>query len=248
MATPRNPKFLGVYSGPLPSQPGKKAKFFAWQLANATYAIQELDAALSARGKPLAVPAQIFNKVYKNEPAILAFPVTTPDFRQLAPAPASQTASPDTDLGQLEKARKARQLENDLRDAFSKALRALARPRDRKGAIAALERIAASKDGIGPAHRHMFRDFGVILRKKSMPELALVCAKRVVALSPNDDHARFNLARIHTILGQYEDASRELRQAMQLDPSEPVYSRMERHLARERDFAAENRRPEGRRG
>lgn len=234
----RNPKFLGVYSR-LP-QGQKNTRYFVWQLSPALFAVQELDASFSPCANVRAVPASIFQKTFKNEPSILAAPVTTPDFRQLAPESKSASAPASDEMAHLEKARKAKQVENDLRDAFGKAMRALNRPRDRKGAIAALEKIVTTKDGIVPEHRHMFRDFGVNLRKKSLPELALLCARRAVTLSPDDDHARFNLARILGILGQYDDADAQLREAMQMDPNEKIYARMERHLARERQFAREN--------
>lgn len=238
----RNPKFLGVYSLKVPARGKQKPRFFVWQLPDGDYAIQELDAAMTQHGPARAVAAADLDRAFKAEPAILAAPVTTPDFRPLAKnrETAAKVAGEVSDeaLASLEQARKARQLENDLRDKFAKAMRALSRPQDRKNALAVLGRIAAMREGIEPSHRHMFRDFGVALRKKSLPDLAVACARRVVALAPQDDHARFNLARNLGQAGKYDEAEAQLGAARKLDPNEKIYDRMAAHLAKERQKAA----------
>ncbi|MBD5641240.1 MAG: tetratricopeptide repeat protein [Desulfovibrio sp.] len=231
---------MGVYS--LKSQQ-RQLKYFAWRLADGTYAVQELDSAYTAQGPAQHVQAEKFQTLFKQEPLILAAPVVTPDFRQFAPGETSKPEADDKNFAALERARSIRQTEADLRDTFEKALRALARPKDRKGALASLGRIAATRKGIKLEHKHMFRDFGVALRKKALPDLALECASRVVELSPEDDHARFNLARIYGILGRYDDAARQLQEAIRIDPAEKVYERLERHIERERQFAEARKKP-----
>lgn len=232
----RNPRFLGVYALRKELAGGQKHRFFVWELPNGDYAVQRLNSALAQTGPAKGVQKGPFEQAFTAEPSILAAPVTTPDFRGIV-----QPAKPKTDatFESLERARHIKQVEADLRDTFEKAMRALTRPRDRKGALAALERIANTTEDIEPAHKYMFRDFGVSLRKKSLYELALACAKKVVALAPQDDHARFNLARILGILGRYDEAEKQLAAAMKLDPTEEIYGRFARHLAREREFARE---------
>lgn len=229
----RNPKFLGVYSLKIQAVSGRIPKFFIWELPDGNYAAQELDASLAQRGPARAVPSAKLKQAFKLEPSILAAPVSTPDFRALvknakqAPAEADEA---DASLAALTRARKAKQLEADMRDNFDRAMCALGRPKDRKGAMAALERLIAAQDGIEPRHKHMFRDFGVALRKKKLTDLALASARRAVALSPNDDHARFNLARILDIAGKYDEAEAQLGAARKLDPREQIYVRMARYL------------------
>lgn len=236
----RNPRFLGVYT--LIRQP-RQPKYFAWRLSDGSYAVQELDSAYTAKGQVKAVPADKFESLFKLEPMILAAPVVTPDFRQIAPKLAPEDELSDKNMAALERARSIKQIETDLRENFDKALRALSRARDKKGALASLARIATTRKGIQLEHKHMFRDFGVALRKKSLHELALQCASRAVELSPNDDHARFNLARLYGILGRYDDARAQLQEAVRIDPSEKVYERLERHLENERQFAESRKRP-----
>lgn len=232
----RAPKFLGVYSDKSGSsrRDASKRFYFVWKLPGGDYAVQRLDRSLSAQGSPSLVAASQFATSYRFEPSILAAPVSTPDMRYLA-APKSEPKVAelnDDTLLELERTRKAKQVETDMRANFNKAIRALSRPRDRKGAIAALETLAGATEGIAPVHKHMFRDFGVSLRKKSLPKLALQCTRRVLELAPNDDHAHFNMARVLEILGMYEEADAHLRKAIELDPRENVYRTFRDYLDR----------------
>lgn len=232
----RAPKFLGVYSDKSGAsrRGARNTLYFVWKLPDDSYAVQRLDKSMSAVGAPTRILAQQLATGFKFESHILAAPVTTPDVRQLVPPPTAPKVAELTDdtLLELEKTRKAKQVETDLRANFNKAVRALNRPRDRKGAIAALEQLAGVRDGIVPVHKHMFRDFGVTLRKKSLPKLALICAKRALELAPRDDHAHFNLARILEILGMNDEADDHLRKAIELEPGETVYRKFRDYLER----------------
>lgn len=237
----RNPKFLGVYSqNQGAASRGRKTLYFIWRLPDDSFAIQELDQAFMAAGPIRRIASSMLKANFRQEPSILAAPVSTPDFRGLVqPKAARSEATELTDeaLRELEYARKAKQVENDLRANFSRALRALNRPRDRKGAIVALEQLARTTKGIVPTHKHMFRDFGVSLRKKSLPDLAAICAGRALELAPNDDHAHFNFARVLAMLGKYDDALAHLKAAKKLDASEKVYERLAEHIREERSMA-----------
>lgn len=231
----RNPRFLGVYSRKSKhARQGKGAMWFVWRLADGNYAVQELDQAYMAKGPAIPVPGERFDSLFRLEPSILAAPVATPDFAQLSPAPSPNEPGP----GRPDPARQAMQLETDLRENFSKALRGLLRQRDRQAALASLERIANSSKGITASHKHMFRDFGVALRKKALYRLGIACAQRAVDLAPDDDHARFNLARMLGMAGMYDEAEAQLKIAQKLNPGEKAYGRLERHLAAERRFNA----------
>ncbi len=251
----RQPKFLGVYSlrlGPgednsspvLPGQRKAKALFFIWELPDGFYAAQPLGEGkrgLIAAGNAFRLGAASFKGEYRLESSFLLSPTQTPDFNNLAeewptarqsPSKACEL-NPDT-LRLVEHARRERQVENELRNNFRKALRGLSRPRERKGALAALAQIAASSDGIVPAHKHAFRDFGVEMRKQSLPELALLYSQRVLDLAPKDDHAHFNLARILCMLEAWDEASAHLKLAMSMDANEPLYPRLLAHIERQR--------------
>ena len=130
----------------------------------------------------------------------------------------------------LEAARKAKVVESKLRETFRHTLLRLKRPRERKAALLALEHLAQTKDGIIPAHKHMFRDFGVRLRQNSQPDLALLFSRKVVELAPEDDHAHFNLARILCSLGLYDEAAAHIGTALSMSSGEPLYFKLLEHI------------------
>ena len=239
----RNPKFLGVYSLRTASANGQKPKFFVWLLPDGNYAIQELDASLSQRGPARGISSAGLEKAFKAEPSILAAPITTPDFRPLMPTPRQPQPRQADGAAPLESAAKtepeedshnAIRMEAVLRENFARALSAVKRPKDKDGALTLMERIIRTQQGIEPVHKHMFRDFGVALRKRSLLKLALLSAQRAVILAPRDDHARFNLARILGMLGRYQEAEAQLATARRLDPNETVYDRLASYLEKER--------------
>ena len=100
----------------------------------------------------------------------------------------------------------------------------------RKAALLALEQLAQTKDGIIPAHKHMFRDFGVRLRQNSQPDLALLFSRKAVELAPEDDHAHFNLARILCSLGLYDEAATHIGTALSMSSGEPLYFKLLEHI------------------
>ena len=99
-----------------------------------------------------------------------------------------------------------------------------------KAALLALEHLAQTKDGIIPAHKHMFRDFGVRLRQNSQPDLALLFSRKAVELAPEDDHAHFNLARILCSLGMYDEAAAHIATALSVSSEEPLYFKLLEHI------------------
>ncbi len=190
-------KFLGVYSRRnlvATSSSANKKLYFVWVIAPDAYAIQELDRAFLPKSDPVKIPADVFKASFVLEPSILTMPVEIPDFSHLEKKVAKEEKSRPA-VPKDRKISRARQLENDMRSNFRKALSALARPRERQGALAALEQLVRLKRGILPEHKYMFRDFGVSLRKKNLLNLALESAVLVPEFSPDDDYAHFNLAR-----------------------------------------------------
>ena len=251
----RQPKFLGVYSrrlypgeetssSLLPGQAAAKPLFFIWELPEGTYAAQPLangKGGPQANGAAFRLGSDGFRGDYRLESSFLISPDKTPDFNKLSEAitdirqsPHKATELNPDSLRLVEYARRERQVESDLRNNFRKALRSLTRPRERKGALAAIAQIAASREGVVTAHKHMFRDFGVELRKQSLPELALLCGQRVLELAPKDDHAHFNLARILCLLKAWDEATQHLELAMSMDANEPLYPRLLAHIERQR--------------
>ena len=145
-------------------------------------------------------------------------------------APAATAAAQPRKAYDLEAVRKAKVVESKLRETFRQTLLRLKRPRERKAAMLALEQLAKTTDGITPSHKHMFRDFGVRLRQNSQPDLALLFSRKAVELSPEDDHAHFNLARILCALGKYDEAAVHISAALRVAGDDPLYSKLLAHI------------------
>ncbi|CCO22750.1 tetratricopeptide repeat protein [Maridesulfovibrio hydrothermalis] len=67
-------------------------------------------------------------------------------------------------------------------------------------------------------HKHMFNDFGINLRKSKMIPQAIEYYTKAIALSPEDEHLRYNLARAYFENKDYAKAREELNICMQSNP------------------------------
>lgn len=91
----RPPKYLGVYSQPLAKADGtRKTLFFAWDLAEQGYAVQQLDNAFQPKAEARRVSAAQFAAQFRSEPSILAMPMTMLDVRALADLPDARAVAP----------------------------------------------------------------------------------------------------------------------------------------------------------
>lgn len=126
------------------------------------------------------------------------------------------------------------QTETYLRDFFSKTLKRVRFSKDRTAALTSLKTVVEVEEGIVQEHKFMFADFGVALRKNDLLELALACCKRVLDLSPNDDHAHFNIARVFLAMNKHDDAEQHILTAQSINPSEIIYTKMLDHMQTER--------------
>jgi hypothetical protein len=81
-----------------------------------------------------------------------------------------------------------------------------------------LGEMAETEQAIEPAHKFMFADFSMGLRKRNWLPLALAHAEKVVSLAPDDEHAHFNIARIHWQMGDGDKARESLSEALRIMP------------------------------
>ncbi len=235
-------KFLGVYSRhPIGKPKSQRFLFFVWQKTEENeggYIVQKLNGQLLPAEDPQPVDAKVFEVVYRPEPSILAAPVTSgkagkskaDDVCPFEPQPV--TLAEPTDFEKTEAS---------LREDFRRALLRLKRRSERAGAVNSMEKLARVTDGIQPRHKHMFRDFCVSLRSSQMPELAVLFGQRTVDMSPDDDHAHFNLARILCILNKHDEALKHVQTAIKLNGREVVYRQLLAYINRQKLHARSNR-------
>lgn len=103
-----------------------------------------------------------------------------------------------------------------LKSDFDDALNAL-ETGDRRNALRLLTKLADATEGIVPEHKHVFAGFGADLRKQKLPAAALQHQLKVVELSPDDDHALFNVARVYYDMGDIGNTIRYLNKAISLN-------------------------------
>lgn len=131
---------------------------------------------------------------------------------------ASTPDSPSAEESAAARASAPEELDRSLRAEFAMNIMRLRRG-DKDDAVREFQRMVGTSDGIVPAHKHMFTDFGVDLRKSRLNDLALSSFQRALQLSPNDSHALFNVARALYELGQYDEANQYLDRALAAEPN-----------------------------
>jgi tetratricopeptide (TPR) repeat protein len=67
-------------------------------------------------------------------------------------------------------------------------------------------------------HKFMFNDFGIGLRKSRLGETAVRHYEKALALSPDDENLYHNLARVYYELGDTNNAVRNLKKSLDINP------------------------------
>ncbi len=203
-------EYVGVYSRI--NFNGTKTYFFVWKKHD-MFSVQKLDRAFSPIDILKTIDRKSFEKLYTFEPNIK----NAPGRKKLAEKKAG---------GALENAT----VEATLRDHFRVTMLRLRRRDTRDAALTSLKTLAEVEEGIVPAHKHMFSDFGIELRKGNYLEQALAFCQRTLQLSPTDDHAHFNTARVLIEMGKYDEAEQHLLTAQVMDPQNTIYDKTLRHI------------------
>ena len=236
--------YLGVYSIRAKDAAARKRLFFVWADGDGGYIVQLLDGAYRPTGPLRSVNFTVFQGQFVYEPSILVAPLSVGQGTDAEPGPHGGAADNPPPMGapassppsesSSKVAGDAKEVESFLRSHFNKAMRRIKRPEERTAALASLKTLADVEEGIVLEHKHMFTDFGITLRKNELLELALSCSQRVLDLSPDDDHAHFNVARILYEMGRVADAEQHLLAALDLAPDAIVCIKMLKYIQKQR--------------
>ncbi|WP_320173453.1 tetratricopeptide repeat protein [Maridesulfovibrio sp.] len=79
-------------------------------------------------------------------------------------------------------------------------------------------RLVSMDAPFAPEHKHMFNDFGINLRKSKMIPQAIEYYSKAIALSPEDENLRYNLARAYFEDKQYDKVREELAKCLEINP------------------------------
>lgn len=81
-----------------------------------------------------------------------------------------------------------------------------------------LDRLIERQGSFTWKQKYMFTEFGLTLRKLHCPAQALACHLRALALSPNDEHVLFNVARSEYETGNISAAKAHLHESLAAAP------------------------------
>lgn len=111
----------------------------------------------------------------------------------------------------------AAQIDRELRAEFSDGMDLL-RKGEREKSLRIFKKMLRAREGIVPAHKHMYTDFAINLRKNALHEMARDHYKRAVELAPEDCNAHLNLARIYMEMGDLANAKLHVNKSLELSP------------------------------
>lgn len=94
-----------------------------------------------------------------------------------------------------------------------------------------ISRLLALGAGFSWKQKFMFTEFGLALRRKRKPALALSSHMRALALAPQDEHVLFNVARTEYELGRIDEAEHYLDKALSVAPDFAVARNFKAFLA-----------------
>ena len=84
-----------------------------------------------------------------------------------------------------------------------------------------------------PAHKHLFNEFGIALRKNRMHGEAVLYYTRARELGPDDDHLLYNLARAHFEQRQWGESRSWAQRALDINPGLAEAASLLRALGRQ---------------
>ena len=210
--------FLGVYSSENTDFGGSRRRlYFAWDTGQGSYEVQRV----SNDFKPVDLVQPLTERQFRDN-----F-VHEPDLRSLARA-AERSSTLPTVSGRVPAG--PQEVEATLREHFRKSMLRCKRPSEREAACKALLTLAEVEEGIEPEHKHMFTEFGISLRKERMFALAQAFCQRALSLSPEDDHAYFNMARVLLDMDNVNGAEQHILTALDMNPGSNVYKKMLHHV------------------
>jgi len=127
------------------------------------------------------------------------------------------TGGPALTVGGFEIAGSAEDMEKNARASFGIGLTYLKRG-DPSKAQDIFERLADLKAEFKPAHKHMFNDFGIALRKEAMLDTALKHYRRAEMLARGDENLLHNIARAYYEKRDFSKARQYLEKSLDINP------------------------------
>lgn len=107
--------------------------------------------------------------------------------------------------------------EDEIRANFGLGITYLRRG-DTEKATYVFNRLVTLEAAFQPAHKHLFNEFGIALRKGRLFKEAVDYYSRAMALAENDDHLLYNLARVLFELREFARSHDLVQKALDINP------------------------------
>jgi tetratricopeptide (TPR) repeat protein len=215
----------GVFSSPAKSPKGKQY-WLVKEISGSRAEIQPVNERLTPQGPKNIITLGQLLESFEPEPDFYVGKAYKPQAHEKPqereqPEPTPVAAKPKNrvhvDLEGFELVGDPEEVEKNARAGFGLALAHLKRG-NTKRAQEMFERLADADGDYAPAHKHMFNDFGISLRKERLAETSVKHYERAIGLSPSDENLHFNIARAYYDLREMDKATEHLEKALEMEP------------------------------
>lgn len=110
--------------------------------------------------------------------------------------------------------------EENIRATFGLGLTYLERGEKDKGELV-FKRLGHIEGAFDESHKHLFNEFGILLRKQGLLDQALMHYNRAFRLCKTDEHLLYNMGRVLHLKGRYKAGIWVVQRALQLNPEFP---------------------------
>ncbi|QLA16536.1 tetratricopeptide repeat protein [Desulfolutivibrio sulfoxidireducens] len=189
-----------------------KIYWFASECESDMVALKRLDKHFMPAGQPCLVEKEAFFRDYSLEPELGYRYVTQRVLR------GDWYRKQDMDVeAKIEYQMVLRIDEENIRANFGLGLAYLALNQLDKGRYV-FSRLVEMDESFEEAHKHLFNEFGIALRKKRLFDEAMRYYGRAAELSPRDENIYLNMARAMFEKGDLESAFGHLRKTFEINP------------------------------
>jgi tetratricopeptide (TPR) repeat protein len=205
-----NPPKVGAFRSRKPAGP---SYWFAKEAPDGSVAAQQIDeATFTTRGRLIFLPKEEFFERFVLEPELWYRHVSQRVMRGDAFREAGENIE-----AKIEYTKALGVDEENIRGLFGLSL-AYLELNEEANARHAFDRLVVLDEAFAAEHKHLFNEFGIALRKKKLPDLALRFYERAGELAEDDENLLLNMARASLDMGDTGRATQLVRRALDLNP------------------------------
>ena len=226
-----------------------RAMIYVEEQEDGSFLMQALNEKFLPSGESKSISRRKLLDNYLPEPAVYhekVYPVLRKLVKTLAKAERHRRQG-ETYSAEYEFKNALRIDEYNIRATFGLGLTYLDRGDSKRGEVV-FRRVASLKAAFEQRHKHMFNEFGIMLRKNGMFRQALKYYGRAYKLSKDDEHLLYNIARTLYEKGKVKAARNALDRALKHNPEQEECLQFLQYMKRKEEKAKrkERQRPKPR--